>query len=109
MIHILTQKIMSQQLREVSQDLEDYIKFVVDIEQEILAAGGEKHVECEEALLKNGSKQSNLWGGGWDLETNELDFDSMINIRPTVGNSSREVLSQEIRDKMLKVVDKLLR
>ena len=89
--------------------MEGYVKFVVDVEKKILAAGGTRHFECEEVLLEEGSKQENLWGGGWDLETDELDFDSMINIRPNQGNSSREVLSQEIREKIKTIVDSLLR
>lgn len=109
MIRIIAKKITPGQIKEVSEDLEDYIKFVVDIKKGILAAGGEKHVECEEVLLTNGSKQADLWGGGWDLETNELDYDSMINIRPAVGNNSREVLSEEIRNKMKEIVNSLLR
>lgn len=108
MIVILDKKITSQQLKQVSGDLEGYIKFVIDIEKKFLAAGGRMHSDCEKELLKLGSNQQNLWGGGWDLQTNELDYDSMINIRPNQGNSSREVLSAEIRDKMIEIVKELL-
>lgn len=109
MIHLISEKITSEDLKEVSEDLDQYIKFVVDLEKGIMAAGGKMHFECEQVLLKNGSKQENLWGGGWDLETNELDYDSMINIRPAQGNSSREVLSEKVRAKMTEIANKLLR
>lgn len=92
----------------VAKDLEGYIKFVVDIERGILTAGGARHVDGEQLLLKDGSKQSNLWGGGYDTESGELDFDSMINIRPAQNNPSREVLDQEIRKKVEEIVRKLL-
>ena len=108
MILIITKKITPDELKKVSTDLAGYIKFVVDIEKGILAAGGKMHFEDEKKLLDNGSKQENLWGGGWDLETNGLDYDSMINIRPNQGNSSREVLSEEIRKQMTEMVKKLL-
>ena len=108
MIIILTKKNTPEQLKKVSKDLEGYIKFVVDLEKGILAAGGKMHFEDEKKLLDNGSKQENLWGGGWDLESSELDYDSMINIRPAQGNPSREVLSQEIRVQMEKIVKDLL-
>lgn len=108
MIVILNSKITPEQLKEVSEDIEGYVKFVVDIEKKILAAGGKMHTDGEKKLLEAGSKQSNLWGGGWDLETNELDYDSMINLRPSQGNPSREVLSAEIREQMTEVVKNLL-
>lgn len=108
MIIILKEKIKPTQLKQVSQDLDGYIKFVVDLDREILAAGGLRHVEAEKILLDNGSKQENLWGGGWDSKTQELDYDSMINIRPNKNNPSREVLSPEIRAKIERTVNKLL-
>ncbi|MBI2329862.1 hypothetical protein HYU94_00525 [Candidatus Daviesbacteria bacterium] len=86
-----------------------YIKFVVDIEKKILTAGGLRHFDGEQLLLQNGSKQANLWGGGLDLETGEIDFDSMINIRPNQGNASREILSQGIRQQVEEVVKDLLK
>ena len=108
MIIILTKKITPEQLKKASEDIEGYVKFVVDIEKKILAAGGKMHFEDEKKLLENGSKQEDLWGGGWDLETNGLDFDSMINIRPLQGNNSREVLSENIRKQMTEIVNNLL-
>ena len=108
MIIILTKKVTPGQLKQVSEDIADYIKFVVDLENQILAAGGRMHFEDEKKLLENGSKQENLWGGGWDLETGGLDYDSMINIRPNQGNPSREVLSEDIRQQMTKIAKNLL-
>ncbi|MBI3109636.1 hypothetical protein HYZ06_01205 [Candidatus Daviesbacteria bacterium] len=89
--------------------MDGYIKVVVDVELKILAAGGLRHVEGEELLLKTGSMQENLWGGGLDLATGEIDFDSMINIRTNQGNPSREVLSQNIRKKMEEIIRRLLK
>lgn len=97
-----------EELKKVASDLDGYIKVVIDIRQEILAAGGIRHVEAEEVLLKQGSNQKDLWGGGLDLETKEIDFDSMINIRPNDNNLSREVLSLEIRKKINELINRLL-
>lgn len=109
MIKIIKTKADEKTLKEVAQDLNGYVKVVVDIKQQILTAGGEKHVDGEEVLLKNGSRQEDLWGGGLDLDTNDVDFDSMINIRPNQNNSSREVLNQDIRKKMETIIRKLLK
>ena len=108
MIFLILKKADEKTLKRAAEDHDGYIKVVVDVEKNILAAGGKRHVEGEELLLKNGSKQDNLWGGGLDLETKEIDFDSMINIRPSLGNSSREVLSQDLRQKMEKIIKELL-
>ena len=108
MLKLIKTKADQETLKLVAEDLDGYIKFVVDIELGILAAGGKRHFEGEELLLKEGSKQENLWGGGIDLETKELDFDSMINIRPNQGNNSREILDSEIRKRVEKIVHKLL-
>lgn len=109
MLILITSKANEETLEKAAEDLEGYIKFVVDIEKKILTAGGLRHYDGEQLLLQNGSKQENLWGGGLDLETGEIDFDSMINIRPNQGNASREVLSGEIRQQVEEVVRSLLK
>ena len=104
MLLVIKSKADEKTLKKVTEDLEGYIKVVVDIEKEILTAGGTIHADGEKLLLAQGCSQKNLWGGGLDLETGEIDFDSMINIRPNQENTSREVLSKEIRDKMEKII-----
>jgi len=88
----------------MSADYDGYIKFVVDIDRKILSGGGERHVEGEQKLLELSSKQENLWGGGIDWETKEIDYNSMINIRPSQNNPSRDVLSLEIRKQIDTIV-----
>lgn len=106
---VVRSKVDDETLKKLASTFLGYIKFVVDVERGVLAAGSKRHFEDEQALLEDGSKQKNLWGGGLDLETGEIDFDSMINLRPTHGNPSREVLSTEIRAKVESIVRKLLR
>jgi|GEM_PF-3143766 len=84
MILIIRSKADDDTLKKVSSDFDGYIKFVVDIQRKILTAGGMRHSDGEEMLLKDGSRQQNLWGGGLDLETGEIDFDSMINYGPVI-------------------------
>ena len=109
MLLLVEQKISEGDLKKVSEDFDGYVKVVVDIDKEVLTAGGKRHYDGEQLLLEGGSKQSNLWGGGLDLETGEVDYDSMINLRPNQGNTSREVLDQKVRGKFDKIVHKLLR
>ena len=107
MILIIRNKIDPESLKSVAEDLKGYIKVVVDIQRKILSAGGEKHVDGEALLLKDGSQQVNLWGGGLDLETSQMDFDSMINLRPK-QNTSREVLDPKIRQQVESITRSLL-
>ena len=109
MLIIIRTKANDQTRQQTAEDFSGYIKVVVDCKRKILSAGGKRHADGEELLLKDGSKQEDLWGGGLDLETGEIDFDSMINIRPRQNNPSREVLSPEIREVMVKIILEFLK
>ena len=107
MLLIIRTKVDQDTRRKVAEDLKGYVKVVVDVRRKILSAGGQKHVDGEQMLLKDGSRQEDLWGAGLDLETNEMDFDSMINLRPT-QNASREILDQKIRRQVELITRSLL-
>ena len=85
-----------------------YIKAVVDLEREILSAGAKMHVDEEEYLMTNGSKKENLWGGGYDLETKQVTFDSIINNKPGI-NMSSDILDPAVREKFEIILKKLLK
>ncbi|MFH1022970.1 MAG: DUF5674 family protein [Planctomycetota bacterium] len=108
MLIIVRSKAEPVTLEKVAEDFAGYVKVVVDMERNILAAGGKRHIEGEEILLKDGSRQEDLWGGGLDLASGEIDFDSMINLRPR-QNRSREVLSEGIRNQMEAIIRNLLK
>ena len=79
------------QIEQLKEQFDVYIKTVIDIEKKICAAGMDRHFEGEEILLKNGSEQSDLWGGGIDIIDQVIDYNSFINIRPNDGNTSNEI------------------
>lgn len=107
MLLLITKKATKKVVGKVTEDLDGYIKVVVDVEKNILAAGGERHFQGEELLLKRGSKQKNLWGGGIDWETKEIDYNSIINLRPNQDNPSRDILVKEVREKFDTIIEKL--
>lgn len=109
MLLIIREKANEEILKKIADDLDGYVKVVVDLKRKILAGGGKLHVDGEKLLLQDGSKQSDLWGAGIDLETGEVDFDSMINLRPGQGNSSREVLDKDVRNQIGIIIRGLLR
>lgn len=85
------------QIEQLKEQFGVYIKTVIDIEQKICIAGMDRHYEGEQQLLTAGSKQSNLWGGGIDLSSLEIDFNSFINIRPNDNNTSNEIQNANTR------------
>jgi len=108
MILVIREKIDTESLQKVAEDLKGYIKVVVDIKKGILAAGGQMHSDAEAELISDGSKREDLWGAGLDLETGEMDFDSMINIRPST-NKSREILDEKIRQDVERIIRTLMK
>jgi len=108
MLHVIREKITQEELKKISSHFKGYIKLVVDVERSILAGGADRHFDEERALLEDGSKQEDLWGGGIDLETGETDYNSVINLRPNQDNPSRDILSKKVREKFDIIVKKLL-
>ena len=86
-----------EEIGKLKECFDVYIKTVIDLKNKICSAGMDRHFEGEKILLEQWSKQSNIWGGGIDLETKIIVFNSFINIRPTQNNPSNEILDPEIR------------
>ena len=87
------------------------VKAVVDIDRAIIVAGVTMHSDAEEQLLEDGSKQGDLWGINLYLQENSddwIEFDSMINLRPSQGNDSRGVDDPAIQKKIKDIVDFLV-
>jgi len=91
----------------------DLVKAVVDIEEAIMAIGGELHADEEASLLELGSRQANLWGINlYPTQYGDItwiEFDSMINLRPSQGNRSRSVESAEVQRRVIEIVGQLVR
>lgn len=109
---IIDKPINLQELKNIaSKQFGDMVKAVVDLDEKIMAVGGELHADQESILLENGSKQGSLWGINlWVDKQGEdfVEFDSMINIRPSQNNRSRMVEDTNIRAQILNLVDKLV-
>ena len=88
-----------EEIEKLRELFDVYIKTVIDVEKKICSAGADRHFESEQVLLKDGSKQSDLWGGGIDIQTKTIDCNSFINIRPNDNNTSNEILDSKLRKK----------
>jgi len=107
-IHIIRDRATPEQMKEMLEMLETYVKLAVDIERGILAGGGAMHADCEAVLLEDGSQQELIWGADWNPSAQQVTFESLINIRPRQNNPSMEILDPEIQNKVTEVTRRLL-
>jgi hypothetical protein len=108
MIYILHAKVNAKQVTEMLKEYESMIKIVVDIRRRILAGGGEMHSDCESMLLEDGSEQDDLWGANWYPAEQNIVFESLINIRPRLGNRSILIQSDELRGQVESITREIL-
>lgn len=89
------------------------VKAVVDIKRGTMAVDAELHSDEENELLQTGSKQADLWGINLYPEffasEDFVEYDSVINIRPVLGNRSRGVEDERLRDEIVRIVGDLVR
>ncbi|MFH0950954.1 MAG: DUF5674 family protein [bacterium] len=88
------------------------VKAVVDIKMGVMILDMEMHTDGEQELLKNGSQQADLWGINLYPELSGddfVEFDSMINLRPSQNNRSRGVDDINIRQQILSVVNRIIK
>lgn len=112
-IQVITSAITIKKVDELAKtQFGNLIKATVDVKNRLMALGGELHADEEQLLLENGSNQQDLWGinlypakfGLPDF----IEFDSMINIRPSQGNMSRNVEDVAIQKQIREIVHNLV-
>jgi len=108
LIHIIREKASPTQIAEMLEQLENYIKLAVDVRQGILAGGGALHADCEAALLDAGSPQKDVWGADWLPVTQEVTYESLINLRPGQGNFSMDLEDKTLRAQIEQITTELL-
>jgi hypothetical protein len=112
-IKIIRDAVTKAALNEMAKlQFGDMVKAVVDVEQGVMAIGGELHSDEEAVLLDQGSVQKYLWGINLYPEqpiAEWIEFDSMLNVRPSGGNRSRYVERAEIRETITAIVNRLVK
>ena len=111
-IQIITEKITRAEVKKIGGEwYPDMVKGVVDVKREVIALGGEYHMDANHVLLADGSEQRNVWGfniypdrtdGGW------IEFRSLINIRPAQGSRSMVLKDVVLCGQMRAVIEKLI-
>jgi hypothetical protein len=111
-IKIVEKSITANELKDLARErFGDMVKVVVDVEKRIAAFGAELHADEEAILLEQGSKQENLWGV--NIYVNEpkedwIEYNSMINLRPSQNNFSRGVEDPNIQSVIKDILNDLI-
>jgi len=113
-IKIIKEKISLEEVKKIAQNqYGNMVKAVVDIEKEIMAIGGELHADANELLFgKEGSDSKNVWGINIypkEIKDKWIVFDSLINIKPLSGNRSLTIESEEVKNKIREIVNRLIK
>ncbi|MBI4064232.1 MAG: hypothetical protein HY401_08035 [Elusimicrobia bacterium] len=109
-MRIIQESVSLEELHRLAKEqFGDFVKAVVDVELEVMAVGGELHADEEAVLMEKGSRQRDLWGINLYPEKSGeewLEYDSMINVRPSQNNRSRGVEDAALRAKIREIVKK---
>lgn len=108
MIHIIQTRATPTQLAEMLEELDPIIKLAVDVRRNILAGGGLMHVDCEAVLIENGSQQEDIWGANWIPTMQIVEFEALINIRPSKQNFSMTIQDPAIKQQVEEIIRQLL-
>jgi len=100
------------ELQKMAQDMfGDLVKAVVDVAKDMMVVDAELHADEEALLIEIGSDQTDLWGINLypGLEGDDfVEYDSMINLRPSQGNRGRGVEDAAIRERIREIVNGLV-
>ncbi len=109
-IEIIAEPITRAEAMEIAKEIYgNMVKGAVDVEREILALGGEYHMDANTALLESGSRQENVWGFNIHLERPREDwiaFTSLINIRPAQGNRQMKIEDTTLCVKIADIINR---
>ena len=109
-MRILEKPVTIDELKRIATDtFGDLVKAVVDVRLALVAIDAELHSDQEALLIENGSSQKDLWGINFYpyMEGDDfVEFDSMINMRPSQGNMSLGVDDPSIQKEILEIVDR---
>jgi Protein of unknown function (DUF5674) len=102
---------LSDVIALAQQRFGDMTKAAVDVGRGVMAIGGELHSDEEALLLEDGAVQADVWGINiYPAELGDawIEFDSMINVRPSANNRTRGVDDPATQARIRQVVDSLI-
>jgi len=105
---ILNHDLTSEDIQKAREEYDTYIKITIDLDQELVAIGGEYHADAQEILIREYGGKKNIWGGGYSLLTKQFETNAMVNIHPET-NPAMEILDPKIREEFLKIAREKLK
>ena len=107
---IITQHVTLNEVERMAAGMfGNMVKAVVDVDRELVAVDGELHSDLEALLIEKGSMPQSLWGINLYPEMTSddfIEFDSLINMRPSQGNRSRGIENAQLRKTIIEIVSK---
>ena len=85
------------------------IKGVLDVENEVIAFGGEYHIDANKVLIEEGFKQDKIWGFNIIFKSDndyDIEYTSLINIRPNQNNFDMEIQDISLKENIKKILNK---
>lgn len=112
-MQLVSQSISIEELKKISEKMYGVsIKAAIDIEKKIMVVGADLHSDAQRLLLENDSEQENIWGinicPGQETTDELIEFESLINVRPSWGNRTRGVDDPVARDRIRNIVNVLV-
>jgi hypothetical protein len=109
----IVDKISIAELKEMAEKMYgSLVKADIDITKRVVVVDMGMHADGEAYLMERGSKQKDLWGINLhpdDYDTEDfIEFDSMINIRPSLGNPSKDVLDENVRNQITEIISEVV-
>ncbi|MGI5826527.1 MAG: DUF5674 family protein [Patescibacteria group bacterium] len=95
------------EIEDLKREFGSYVKITVDLGLEQLVIGCELHADGEKILLEKGAIQNDIWGGGINFITKEIDTTAVLNLRPSLDNNSLEIIDPDRRNKFLSIAKKI--
>ncbi|MDD4784034.1 MAG: DUF5674 family protein [Candidatus Paceibacterota bacterium] len=101
-------KYMFNELLDFELKFGGFIKIAIDIKKERIALNCELHCDCGDVLADSGSDFANIWGANIIPSSRSIEYTSLMNIRPGYSNLTQEITRQDIREKIEKIIKKLI-
>src|SRR5438045_2880752 len=111
---IVKDEIQISELKEMAKKMHgELVKVMIDVDKNIIAVDAPMHADLLELLITEESSQSqDLWGINIHPDkTGEdfIEFDSMMNLKPALGNKTRSVENPETRGKIIQIINKIIK
>jgi len=106
-IVVLKDRLTRENVVLAREEYDTFIKITIDLDQELVAIGGQYHADAQNILIKEYGSKRNIWGGGYSILRKQFETNALINIQPD-KNPSMEIVDPQIRERFLLIAKRAL-